>query len=337
MKNIVLVTENDRVAAFFQPLRRSRTYCFTVMSYSEWRSSGEEAFCYFDVSSLKRRQLDSEIRALRNRDLPWGIVDPDGTVEDMAAMFHRGAGDFIDLRRDLTFRVNRVRRAVEFYHSTRKQGDLPADSHNKSPCTPPPGKIRLKKLAPPSISWDRVKENGEYSFSFLYVELLPSGEWKGKSGDFHKEQMQTAFHDAISRRADDFDGRVWMWNEWTGLVLFPFDGKKCDAGVLGVRLLLNRVLLSLEGGDFQTVLNYKLALHIGSTLYRERGRTGTIVSDDVNFIFHLGVKKTEANSLYLSDTAHSMISQRLHSLFHERGDFEGHGTYRMVSPFPGAG
>jgi hypothetical protein len=147
--------------------------------------------------------------------------------------------------------------------------------------------------------------------------------------------MQAAFHDALNRRVEDFDGKIWMWNEWTGLILFPYDGKKCDAVLPAMRLILNRVLFSIEEGDFQAVLSYKLALHIGSTLYRRRGQTGTILSDDVNFIFHLGVKKTEADSLYLSEAAYAQISKRLYPLFEERGRFEGYQTYRMVSPFPG--
>lgn len=385
MKHIVLVTESEDVSTFFRPLGRSRKYSFQIMSYKEWRSCDEAAFCYLDVKTLKKKQLEAEIRSLEKRELPWGIVDPEGKIDDVASFFHRGAGDFIDLRRDLCFKVERVGRALDFFEKYMGDGDSPSGSGkstgstkstdsakqtgsaklsgsgksrgraettgkaktvgkpetagpagNAGPQAPPaPKKIHIKKLAPPSISWDRVKENSEYSFCFLFVELLPSGEWKGKSGASHQEQMQTAFQDAVTRRVEDFDGKIWMWNEWTGLVLFPFDGKKCDAIVPGIRLLLNRVLLSIEGGDFQTVLNYKLALHVGSTRYRRRGQTGTIVSDDVNFIFHLGVKKADANSLYLSESAYFRISERLYPLFQEKGVFEGHQVYRAGSPFPG--
>jgi hypothetical protein len=326
MKRIVLVTENERVSAFFEPLERSRKYSFRRMSYAEWQKCSEEALCYLDVTALKQKQLEKEIQSLGERELPWGIVDPGGNIDDIAMFFHRGAGDYIDLRRELSFKVERIARVLDFFHRNRRDGDRKAFSGA------PNGN---KKQAPPSVSWDQVKENMEYSFCFLFVELLPSGEWKGKSGVSHQKKMQAAFHDALNRRVEDFDGKIWMWNEWTGLILFPYDGKKCDAVLPAMRLILNRVLFSIEEGDFQAVLSYKLALHIGSTLYRRRGQTGTILSDDVNFIFHLGVKKTEADSLYLSEAAYAQISKRLYPLFEERGRFEGYQTYRMVSPFPG--
>ncbi len=339
MRHVVLVTEDDRVIDFFQPLRRSRKFSFEVMKYREWSKSDDHAFCYLDISSLKQRQLESELRALSRANHPWGIVDPEGIVDDVAALFHRGAGDYIDLRREFSFKTARVRRAVDFF--THLRGEEFPEKSKKSEDLSPSKVVKNQRgvgskstdFAQPSISWEHVKKNGEYSFSFLYVELLPSGDWKGKSGDSHKEQMQTAFHDVVAERVAGFGGKIWMWNEWTGLVLFPFDGKNCDAVVPGIRLLLNRVLISIEGGAFQTVLNFKLALHVGSTTYRERGQTGTIISDDVNFIFHLGVKKAEANTLYLTDTSYPLISKGLHPLFQEGEVFEGHRIYHMASPF----
>jgi hypothetical protein len=145
--------------------------------------------------------------------------------------------------------------------------------------------------------------------------------------------MQSAFHDMIESHAGRYKGKIWMWNEWKGLLLFPYDGKECEASVLAIRLLINRLILSIEGGPYHTLLNYKIAMHIGSTVYQERGNTGTIVADDINFIFHLGSKYAEPNRLYMTSQVRDTIHSDLQILFQPEGQFEGQSIYTFDSSF----
>ena len=182
-------------------------------------------------------------------------------------------------------------------------------------------------------SWDGVKNRGTYTFCFFFIELIPSSDWQGRASDSHQEKMRDAFHDLVEAKVKEYDGRIWMWNEWGGVVLFPFDGESCPAVELGMRMLLNRVILSLEGGPFHGILEYRMAFHIGSSQYKTRGQTGDIISDDVNFIFHLGKKKAAPGALYLSDSVYEILNPRQRSLFEEDGSFEGHASFKMSSPF----
>ena len=69
---------------------------------------------------------------------------------------------------------------------------------------------------------------------------------------------------------------------------------------------------------------FTCAVHHGSTEFAAPGKTGTIVSDAVNFIFHLGAKCAQAGRLTLSsDVDRSIIPAPLRELFVDAGAFEG--------------
>lgn len=123
-----------------------------------------------------------------------------------------------------------------------------------------------------------------------------------------------------------------MWSEYGGLVLFPFDGKNCDAVLTAYRMCLNRTIISAEEFDFDTLLSYRIALHIGNTLYRPRGKTGSIIADSVNFIFHLGHQFAQPGEFCLTSTVFPYVPKGLESSFVDSGVFEGYRVYRMRRP-----
>jgi hypothetical protein len=122
---------------------------------------------------------------------------------------------------------------------------------------------------------------------------------------------------------------IWMWSDWGGVILFPFDGSNSAPIFLAARLMINRPLISIEELRVDSIVDYRLALHVGNTVYNTRGDTGTIISEDLNFFFHLGKRRVEANSLYVTEAAYPQIPQGLQPLFTRQEVFEGSGLYRM--------
>ncbi|MCF7913798.1 MAG: hypothetical protein K9L66_01380 [Spirochaetaceae bacterium] len=326
MTEIFLVSDDSELTGAFQPISKSKKYHFECISWSEWNKrdivTGNQLI-YFNISDSSKAELKTRLKSAENLSCPWGIVDSSSRIEDIASLFHNGCCDYIDTTRLSTVKVARIGRALAFSHE-RSSAPLSAET-------------RASKTASysgkPAKNWNDVVQGKEYTFCFMYVELLPSKEWSKKAGDTHQEQMQTAFHDMIETQADNYNGKIWMWNEWKGLLLFPFDGKECEASVLATRLLINRLILSIEGGPYHTLLNYKIAMHIGSTVYQERGNTGTIVADDINFIFHLGSKYADPNRLYVSSQVRDAIRSDLQNLFRREGQFEGQSIYTFDSSF----
>lgn len=326
MTEIFLVSEDSELSGLFQPVSKSKKYQFECISWSEWKKNDvatENRFIYFDVSDSSKAELQTHLKAVGDLACPWGIVDSRSRIEDIASLFHNGCCDYIDTTRISTVKVVRIGRALAFFQ---KRSSAPLSKTHRASKT-------ASSIGKPAKSWNDVVQGEEYTFCFMYVELLPSKEWSKKAGDTHQEQMQTAFHDMIESQAVDYNGKIWMWNEWKGLLLFPFDGKECEASALAARLLINRLILSIEGGPYHTLLNYKIAMHIGSTVYQERGNTGTIVADDINFIFHLGSKYAAPNRLYVTSQVRDTINSDLQRLFQREGQFEGQTIYTFDSSF----
>ena len=72
---------------------------------------------------------------------------------------------------------------------------------------------------------------------------------------------------------------MWIWNNFEGLILFPFNGKTCDAILACFRMILYRKMTCVEKLSFNTLFSFRIALHIGSTVYERRGNTKNIISN----------------------------------------------------------
>lgn len=355
MEKIILVTgdlpdsPDSPARTVFKSIARSKKYTFESISWDEWNSTNNTNkesnghFFYLDISHLTDTEIKHLLKNAESLGSPWGIVDTRSRIKDVGSLFHKGCCDYIDTNRLDSVKVKRLKQVTDFHtQRTSSLAQVPAQTHasgqapvSASQTAPQQRKGKYAKYSAEfSKNWKNVIPGREYVFCFMYIELLPSKEWSKKAGDSHQEQMQNAFHDMIDAHTSAYNGKIWMWNEWGGVVLFPFDGKRCEAAVCATRLLLNRVILSIEGGPFHALIDYKIALHVGTSSYKERGKTGTIVSDDVNFIFHLGAKYAEPNRLYITSQVYNSIQSNIYTLFKPQGEFEEHPILRLDSPFP---
>ncbi len=327
MKKIILISQNSEVKKAFSNIAKSRSFSFETVTHRAGEKCGSPAFRYLDVSGIGPKELEARLTALSETEHPWGVVDPERCIDDVGGLFHRGACDYITLGSGKKLKVGRVQQALDFHTACSKPVSREKGKHTAS------ARKASRPAAEYARDWSCVKSGKTYTFCIMYVELMPSKDVSGKSGSAYREQMQSAFHNMITQQVDPYDGRVWMWNEWGGLVLFPFDGSKCDTIIMAMRLILNRVPFSIECGPFNTILDFRLALHVGVTSYQDRGQTGTIISDDINFIFHLGKNKLEPGYLYLTDSFFPLLKDDLKKLFKEQGHYEEHRIYRMSSPY----
>ena len=181
-------------------------------------------------------------------------------------------------------------------------------------------------------NWDGIASGKEYTFVLLYVEIDLIDEWTQKSGRAHLGEVMATFHRHVEAIAAPLHGKVWMWTETGGVVLFPFDGDSCPQIELCFKTILDRTIISVEQYTYNAMITYKMALHIGNTLYQDRGNTGTLISDTVNFTFHLGQKFLDAGNFCITETVEPFLAGGLKSCFAPAGVFEQTSIYRMKLP-----
>ncbi|MBT3273601.1 MAG: hypothetical protein HN368_10620 [Spirochaetales bacterium] len=323
---VVVFTSKKALTSKLEPLAKSRVFDFSIKSPDQYKktssvSTGNLLF-YLDSSDFSEKDILKAVRSCRNSgNKRIGIIDQATVYKDPARLFHEGAADYIGklaIQTNLT--SQRIRGAINYC-------DFPEE----------PPAINIKKEISrdwklSGKSWKNIKSGQEYTFCFMFVEIDLLDEWRKKSGRAHLDEVKAQFQKHIQQVCARIDGKLWMWMDLGGLILFPFDGKSCNPILNGLELVVNRTIISAEEFNFHTVIKYRIALHIGNTVYKTRGNTGTIVSDTVNFLFHLGHQFAKAGNFYLTEPVCEFIPKGFEDCFVSAGSFEEMPISRMRLP-----
>lgn len=315
--DIILCTDNKKTMAWFAPLERSRKYTLTVCSPEDLadflKKSNSRYLLYLDLSSFTVDEWEKQFKLLvRKETLRLAVVDPKHVVTDPGALFHAGAVDYLSRRvaeSDITVKRAEAAAALKPFPENENHEDHVL--------------LQKDKWIPAVNGWKDIREGREYSFFMLYLELDMLDEWKKKSGATHLEDIQEIFHRHIERTFTPAGGHIWMWMNTGGVVLFPFDGTRCPCIEACLRLILNRRIISIEEYGYNDLITYTMAVHLGNTVYKTRGDTGEIVSDAINFLFHVAKKKARREHLYVTENVLPFLAPGLKELFHDDGTFEG--------------
>ena len=323
--DVFLFTSKPSIRKHFAPLEKARTVSCTFKDPEELQSFLKEfhlpCVLYIDISSVPDTVWRKVLNAAKSTPgLSIGIVDPAGSVKDIGGLFHSGAVDYLKkplLQTGITFK--RIKDVLTF---------SPVDESAKNDTK----RVMNKewKIAPGG--WKEIKSGQEYTFSILYIELDMVEEWKKKSGKTHIDAIQKIFHDHVEKVFAPLGGKIWMWMDHSGLVLFPFDGTSCAPLIECLRLVLNRTINSIEIYRYNTLITYTMALHIGNTEFKSRGKTGNIISDTINFVFHIGKQFTQSGHFYFTDTILPFIPESVNETFNKIGVFEGKEMFTMRLP-----
>jgi class 3 adenylate cyclase len=316
---IVVFSDHKSVQHLFSSLHKGRSHEVKIVPRENYRSrlkDEEKPFLvYFDIFQMDTSVYMKELRfLLKQADVAVGVIDPKGTMEDPALFFHEGGVDYIGAK---LFKgkipLKRIKSVCSFI------GVNDEDSDNETV----PNSLSLVN------DWKEIREGHAYTFCFLYAELDLTHEWRRKSGQDHLKQVKERFHEYIRKAVEPHNGRIWMWNEYGGLVLFPYNGTPFHVVLAACKLVVNRSIAGCEQFPFKTPISFRLGIHIGETVYRERGNTGTIVSDSINFTFHLGSKYAVPGNMYITREVYDQTHPGLKDLFIREECFEGREIYRM--------
>ncbi len=320
---ITIFSDRKNISKPFEKLLKARG-CSVKFSPVKDFSAAVKAFhaedlFYLDISSVNetdRKKFYNLIYKTKNARI--GIIDPDNSVADIAELFHNGIADYIGKGIFSTgITLKRIQKVYEY---------RPIDGGDPV-CEKEDNRVRNYILS--GNDWSQINPGKEYTFCFMFIELDNFSDMKKTAGAERARVITEAFHKFIAQYISPINGRIWMWMEHSGVILFPFDGKNCDAVLASFKLMLNRYLINMIDLTMDYFYSYHIVLHIGNTVYRERGETGTIVSDSINSIFHLGQKYAEDGNFYLTDEMEPYIPAGLCDYFVYSGEFEGRKLLRM--------
>jgi hypothetical protein len=163
----------------------------------------------------------------------YGIIDERGVIEDSASLFHLGAADYVCkniLKSGITHL--RIKKAATFRAVRVKE--------------PTAQLSKRMKYIPSGRDWRGIKSGQEYTFTLMYIELDDKAKLKDSLSDHQLIYVTKRFKSFVQRAVAPLGGRLWIWNDFGGLVLFPYDGKSCEPIITCFRLMLSRTIFSVE-------------------------------------------------------------------------------------------
>jgi len=278
---------------------------------------------YFDASAVPPPEIKKIAKALAKNNILWGVIDPKGAAEDPASFFFDGASDYIGpvlVKKGLS----KKRFAQASSWAMEEKGTDTAKASVKA--TEPASKKKIQKLPAEKFEgWKSIRAGTAQNFFFLFVSLGEKSNLRSMVGEASFSTIMNRWRDVLYQELRKADALPWMQTEAHSLFLIPARSNNCKAAIEAVlKMILSSRLICIEKLLLPIPVEFTFALHYGETVFQAPGKTGAVVSQSVNYIFHLGAKKAEEARLTISDdVSEDAIPDALRGLFLPVGTFEG--------------
>lgn len=284
----------------------------------------QETFSVVYLQLRKSSYKRDSAYLIEQSDLAACFLDPDKLVEDPGRLFLKGAADYI--QGESICRIFNEKRLNELKsYLFRLRGINPRKQEID---------VTEDTSLIPSDGWNSIKPGNEYTFSMLFIEFDNIAEFEKMYDHRNLKEALAVFRQYVENQIQPFNGKIWIWTDFGGLVLFPYNSKTCYPALSAFKLVLNKFIHDVEDSRFPNFISFRLAMHLGNIIYKTKS-TGNIVSDSVNSIFHLGRRFTPAGDFTLTPEIYRRIPHKIKKFFVPAGTFEGREIYRMKKPiFP---
>jgi hypothetical protein len=143
-------------------------------------------------------------------------------------------------------------------------------------------------------------------------------------GEAAFDVMKNRLRDVLQQALREAGALLWMETETNCLFLVPPQASSGKAAVEGaLKLIANSHFTAIEKLGLAVPVELTCALHYGKTVFHAPGKTGAVISDAVNYIFHLGAKHAEKGRLTISgDVPAEVRGGGLADLFSAAGVYE---------------
>jgi hypothetical protein len=293
---------------------------FLPLSALAKHSPGPEDLSYLDVSGLGPADLKKALGRLKKvcARSAFGIMDPRGEAPDPAVFFFEGASDYMGPRL-VKAGPGKKRFAAALAWRAGREGEAAAPGA----AGPEPGSRKLP--GGKFEGWKSVRSGAAAPFFFLFVSLSGQGNLRARMEEMSGAAVRNRLREALLQNLQDSQALLWMEAESSSLFLIPPRAVYGKAAVeASLKMIANSRLMGIEKLGLSVPVDLTIALHYGKTVFRAPGATGTVVSDAVNYIFHLGAKHAEPGRLTISaEVGDEAVPEGLRDLFLDAGTFEG--------------
>ena len=306
----------------------------------------DTGFSYIDVSGFSAADIKKNLALFKKtcKGTPWGVIDPKGNIKDPATLFFDEASDY--LGPDFFIKKPKVIDPKRLKTASKWRFEFSSKALNKNLKKLASKELVSKELAsslstglpktgikiPPSTlfpGWKKMQTGKTMPFYLLHCAIKGKMSLNTRLGEINHAHLQQRLLAYLYHSFRDADGLVWMDSGKDFLFLLPPKTKNAEVVAKAcLKMLASAPLIAIESLGLTIPVNFVFAMHYGSIRYSPPGKTGTVVSDAVNFIFHLGGKKAEPGRFTISgELPDGSIPKALEDCFVSSGEFEGRKTW----------
>jgi hypothetical protein len=330
--SIYVFTKND---ASLQEIFPKTAKFFPIEALSE-HTPEDGNLSYINISGITPAEIDKVLTKFKKicKDTPWGIIDPKGNIKDTAALFFDGASDYLGsgvFKETGSLNPKRIKQAVQW---RKELAANTASAKEVSSNETQSGGFLNAGIKLPSASafpgWKKMQTGKVMPFYLLYCSLQGKISLDDRFDSKTVANIHKRFLSCLEDNFHEGEGLLWMNTGRDCLFLIPPKVKCAEEAVKAcIRVLISAPLITLETLNLAIPVNFIFALHYGTVSYKPPGHTGTVVSDAVNYVFHLGGKKAESGRLTVSSELPGVtIPSSLYDCFTPAGEFDGRKVWQ---------
>ena len=286
---------------------------------------------YIDVSGFTAANITTALTQLKKicKYSSWGIIDPKGSIKDPAGLFFEGAADYLGadfFKSSKPIEQKRLKAASQWRSALAGSNEAEKAEQEKSKGTRGLPKTGVKL---PSASlfpgWKNMKTGKTLPFYLLYCSLKGQVALNSRLGEKAYTQLHQRFLAYLYQNFQNSEGLIWMDSGKDCLFLLPPKAKNAESAITAcIRMLISAPLVAMEVLGLTIPVSFVFTLHYGSISYSPPGKTGSVVSDAVNYVFHLGPKKAETGRFTISgEVPDGSVPKVLEDCFISAGEYEG--------------
>lgn len=277
---------------------------------------GQDELVYLDLGSVPKRQRSEWLERLAAaRGLRWAVIDRGRALDDPAALFRLGAVDYLGAE------------AREGVVDRARLDDIRAYAERLDNHGPKAARHRAHHGGFPG--WDALAEDKSYELCALYAGVWDADGLRTRLGELRFSRFKAAAAGIVNALVQEHGGLLWISDDQSFLALFPPE-LASQLVVSAMRILANMRLISYEQLRLeQEVGCLYFCLRRCELPWQKPGQTGTVVSDALNYMYHLGRKFTPPCSIDLVDELADSLDPRLKTLFIDAGSFENRPIRRF--------
>jgi hypothetical protein len=163
----------------------------------------------------------------------------------------------------------------------------------------------------------------------MYAGIAPHAGLGDRTSGVQQSTLVREFQQSLEKAFGVAGGRLWLWKGTSGLIALPYPGSCREALLSAIRYVLDYQIIRVETFSVPISPRYfRFAMHVGEVTYTESD-TGTVVSDAVNSVFHIGDRATPDGGFVFTGSCAPSLPEELNDWFVEHGELEGHRIRRM--------